>query len=199
MVRKKSSVDKPITKKDGSITVEAAFVMPIVALTILALVYLGFYLYDYNRLLCIVDLVIYQSGITIQHEADITTGRVVYEEINHRGVFYLPLDEAKEERKINKLLEQELSKGFFIIREFKTDVEIRERDIQIAAWAEANIDLPLFSNIYNGSFNFELVECFSIHNPTQNIRVSELILSTGSKIKGVDKLKELLNKLIINE
>jgi hypothetical protein len=182
-------------EEKGSITVEAAFVMPIVILTVFALIYLAFYLHDYNRIQGIVDLVIHKAGITIKHDADIATGRISYEDINDRGVFYtLTGDLPVEESKIGKLLDQELSKGLFITHIIKAEVEAGKLDIKINVLAKTHIGLPLFQNAFNKLLNINVESTYPVHNPAETVRACEVILDTGSKIKGADKLKDVLEK-----
>lgn len=190
---------KNIVNKEekGSITVEAAFVMPIVVLTVFALIYLAFYLHDYNKIQGTVDLVIHKAGITVKHDADIATGRMSYEDISDRGVFYLLTGDSQvEEHKIGELLGQELSKGLFITYIINTEVEACKLDIKINVLAKTKIGLPLFQNLLNNLLNINMERTYPVHNPAETIRVCEVILDTGSKIKGVDKLKDVIEKFI---
>jgi hypothetical protein len=194
---RKDVLDYMKKKSKGSITVEAAFVMPIVAFTVFALIYLAFFLHDYNRIVSTVDLVAYKAGIAGKHEADIATGRTNYENINDRGVFYLLTGDARaEELQIIKLLEQELSKGLFICKISKTEVKAGKQEVNINVQAKAEINLPMFKDLLDRMFMIRLDSSYPIHNPAEAIRVWEVILDTGSKIKSVNKLKEAIEKYI---
>lgn len=193
----KRLVRSNISKEErGSITVEAAFVIPIVFLTIFALIYLAFYLHDYNKIQGVVDLVIHKAGINMKHDGDIDTGLVSYEDINKRGVLYLITGDLKAiESDISKLLEQELDKGLFISDILRTEVDVGKLVITIDVQAKTRISLPLLKDVLNRLFNIKIERTYPVHNPTETIRSSEVILDTGSKIKGVDKLKEIIEKI----
>jgi len=177
----------------GSIVLEAAFVMPLVVLSVFALIYLSFYLHDYSRITGAIDLIMHKAGVGIRHEADLDTGWVYYDRINERGVFYaLTGDFFADEKRIEQLLIKELDGGLFISQISKAEVELGIQSINIKLSAKADISLPLI-NTAAGSLlvmNFEVR--YPVHNPAETIRICELILDTGSKIKGMDKLKNAL-------
>lgn len=180
-------------EKKGSITVEAAFVMPVVLFTVFALIYLTFYLHDYNRIQGIVNLVIHRACIAAGNDDDIESGQIFYEDINYGDNLYGNL--GPEERKITGLLEQELTGGLFISHISKMEVETGKLEIKINVIAETDIDLPLFKTAINKLHNIKVEGRYPVHNPAETIRICELILDTGSKIKGSDKLKSILEKL----
>lgn len=183
------------TEKKGSITVEAVFIMPVVVFTVFALIYLAFFLHDYNRIIGTVDLIAYKAGIAGKHEADIATGRTIYESINDRGVFYLLTGDTRaEEAQIKRLLEEELSKGLFICKISDYELKVGKLELTINVQANTEITLPLFKNFLNQMFILRLESSYPIHNPAESIRVWEVILDTGSKIKGVDKIKDAIKK-----
>lgn len=187
--------DKINREAGGSIVVEAAFVMPLLVLTIFALIYLSFYLHDYSRIAGAMDLVMQKAGVAIKHEADLDTGCVYYERINERGVFYaLSGDSEADERRITQLLEKELAGGLFISRISKVEVELGRLSIKIMVSAKADISLPFIKAAAGSLLDMNFEGRYPVHNPAETIRICEVILDTGSKIKGVDKLKDVLGR-----
>lgn len=181
----------------GSITVEAAFVMPIVILSIFALIYLSFYLHDNCLIQGTMDLTLHKAGMTVKHEADISTGEVSYERISDRGVFYLLFGETEQEEKlIQTYLEQELSKGLFITKIYGIKVSVTKAKIKISIETNTKVSLPGLSYLFDPFADRAFVGEYTIHNPTETIRGMEVILETGSSIKGVDKLKEIVEGML---
>lgn len=184
----------------GSITVEAAFVMPIVILAVFALIYLAFYLHDLCRIQGNVDLALHKAGLSVKHEADIATGQVAYEDINDRGVFYLLFESsAEEEAELKELLEQELSKGLFLVKIGSIKVEADKLRIKASVKTDMDVKLPLFSHLFNSLPDKVIYGEYPVYNPAETIRIMEVILETGSEIKGVKELKEKMKKLINSE
>ena len=178
----------------GSIAVEAAFVMPVVLLVIFSLIYLAFYLHDYNRIQGAVDLVIHKASIASKHDADIESGQINYEEINERGILYhLDMVLPNMEKEITGDLEQEFSKGLLITDIINIEVKESKVKLQISVTGKARISLHFFlRNALSKLLYINLDKTYPLHNPAETIRTCELILSTASEIKGADKLKEVL-------
>ncbi|MDF2943161.1 MAG: putative rane protein [Herbinix sp.] len=180
----------------GSITVEAAFVMPIIIFTILALIYLAFYLHDMCRIHGVVDKTLHKAGVLLKHETDIATGEVSYEMINERGIFYLVVGNTeKEEEQILKYLQQELLKGLFLSRIVSVNVKVDKFKLETTVEAETKVTLPGIKYLFNSFSNTKITGEYPVHDPAESIRRAEVILDTGSEIKGVEALKEKLESI----
>lgn len=183
--------------KDASITVEAAFVMPIVIVTVFALIYLAFYLHDYCRLQGAMDKVLHKAAISVKHEADIKTGKVAYEAINDRGIFYLVFGSTQEDKmQILEYLKQELTGFLFITKINHVVVDVGKLNISMSVEAKASVRLPIFQGLFDRFASISIEEGSSVHNPAETIRFAEVILDTGSEIKGVKELKGKLEKFL---
>ena len=191
MIEKKNNSNNKYFK--GSITVEAAFVMPIVIFTIFALIYLAFYLHDMCRIQGIVDMTLHKVGITVKHEANIVTGDISYEDISERGVFYLILGNTEEEEnQIQQYLQQGLSKGLFLTKISSVYVDLGKFKLTAKVEAETKVSLPGVKYLFDPLFSRKITGEYPVHNPVESIRRAEVILDTGSKIKGMEELKEKL-------
>ena len=180
-------------EKSGSITVEAAFVMPLVIFTMIALILLGFYLHDVCKVQGIVDKTLHKAALCVKHEADITSGKIAYERINRRGVFYLVFGNTEQEKEeIQEYLVKELSEGLFISQIDAVKVGAGKSKLTITLDMETDITLPFFLTLFQKFRNTEIKGEYPVHDPAETIRRTEVILDTGSSIKGVDELKEKL-------
>jgi hypothetical protein len=180
----------------GSITVEAAFVMPIVIFTIFALVYLAFYLHDMCKIQGILDKTLHKAGISIKHETDFITGEILYEDISDRGVFYIAFGSTQEDEfQIKNNLQQQLSKGLFISKISKVNVDVGKSKIKLLIEVETNVSLPGIKYLFDSVSNTIISGEYPVHDPAESIRRSEVALDTGSKIKGVEELKEKLEEI----
>ena len=186
---------KKVTTK-GSITVEAAFVMPIVIFTIIALILLSFYLHDTCRVQGIVDKTLNKAGMCVKHEADFASGDIFYERMNDRGVFYLLFGSTeKEKEQMEEYLVKELSEGLFLSHIKAITVDVEKTKIILAVDMDTNITLPFFTSLFQQNKYTQIKGEYPVHDPAEKIRRTEVILDTGSSIKGVDKLKEKFEKI----
>lgn len=182
---------------EGSITVEAAFVMPIVILTIFALIYLSFLLYDQNHIQGGVDKVLHNTCITVKHDVITNTGMVDYEKIDDRGVFYfLTRDTKQDNTNLENYLHQELEEGLFQFEISEIKAEVGAFQINVEVLARSKIKLPFFQGLFRQFTYSKTFASAPIHNPADTIRIAEVILETGSNIKGIEELKNILDSLI---
>lgn len=181
------------SQREGSLTVEAAFIMPMILLSVFALIYLTFYLHDKCRIYGVTDKVLHKSILAIKHDADVETGEISFNKINERGVFYLPLGSTDiEKEKISNYLQRELSKGLFLCQITVIEVKVDKFKVSITVKAKPKITMPGLSNIAEPFSTISVTAQAQIHNPAEQIRLSEVVLETGEKIKGVKSLKEKL-------
>jgi hypothetical protein len=186
--------------KSGVITIEAAFVIPIVVFTIFALIYLSFYLHDYCELKAETDLILHKAAFNGKHEGDLISGKVSYDRINDRGVFYLiTIDREAQAAQISNYLRQELEEDLFITNITNLDVTSGAFEITAALEAKVEVTLPFFQNLFDKFTCIKIEENYPVHNPAETIRIAEVILDTGSDIKGVADLNDKIQKFLGNK
>jgi HD superfamily phosphohydrolase len=175
----------------ASITVEATFVMPIVILTVFALIYLSFYLHDTCRIQGLVDKTLHKAAISLKQEADLETGAIDYERIGERGVFTQLLgDRSDAEKELRKYLQQELSKGLFLSKITGIQATVYKTKLEISVEADNVIRIPWVKKFFTSFTHTKITAEYPIHDPAETIRICEVILDTASQVKGVDELKD---------
>lgn len=181
----------------ASFTIEAIFVIPVVLLTTLSIIYISFYLHDYNRMQGITDRVLQKVILNLKHESDFETGKVYYEKIKNQDVFYQfrPISDSKT-KEMETYLINKLSELLFATR--ITDVEVNVSKLRTDIKVEGEFQIPIkgLSHVFYSKRNLIVKVSSSNHNPAESVRISEVILETGSKIKGAEELKEKINSLI---
>ncbi len=182
---------------NGSITVEAAFVMPVVLLAVFALIYLTLQLHDTCRIQGVLDKTLHLAGISYKHKAELASGKVNYIWIRDRGVFYGLLgDRSAEEGELTTYLQQELSRGLFLSRITGLETEAGRAKLRIRIEAETPISLPWVASFFAGFSTTVISGEYPVHNPAETIRLCEIVLDTGSQIKGVEQLKSKLENFL---
>ena len=127
-------------KEDGSITIEALFVMPIIFLIYFLISLSLFYLYDYNRMLGIANRTLYKCIFNLRHESDFETGKLYYEDIKNQGILYKEPDPmVDKEKEIEDYLIKKLSEGLFNTRITYVDVSVGKLKTNIKVEGEFNL------------------------------------------------------------
>lgn len=193
LINKNCSATNRWSSAKGNITVEAAFVMPIILCAIFTLLYLTFYLHDKSKMQAMVDESLYKAGLSIKYGADIDCEDINIERFMENSIFLVITGYGEEEEKaIEKYLEDKLIKGFFLLRVSSIEVTVSRTNISIVIDAKAENMLPLLSYLLQPLTQVNINNSFSIHDPAETIRGAEVILETGDKIKGIHKLLEFL-------
>jgi len=182
---------------EGTITIEAAYLMPMIIYMIFSIMYLSFFLHDMVRIQATVDKVLYKAAMTGKHDADITNGEYAYEFINEKGLFELLTgDNNSRIREIESYLREELSEGLFLCRVCGIDTEVDAFTVKISVEYTTQIDLPIFGYLFRRFHDMKTQETSAIHNPTETLRAAEVILEVGSSIKGVNELQNKVKSFL---
>jgi hypothetical protein len=179
----------------ASITVEAAFVMPIVILTVFALLYLSFYLHDFCRIQGAIDMTLHRAGLIMKHESELATAKIDYEHIKDQEIFDLWQEDSKEEeQELQVYLRRELSKGLFLTKVADIEVTVESSRLSISVRTNTSISIPWVRELMDSNSHSVISGEYPIHDPAETIRVCEVILDTASQIKGVDELKNKIEE-----
>lgn len=184
----------------GSITIEAAFIIPLVVFLMFSLIYLSFYLHDLCKIQDIINQVSHRAALMVKHDTDIASGEIAYEEINQRGVFYFLLGHTEDdEAQIRDYLRSKLSKGLFIVKIKQVEIKLTKRKLVVEIDASPSVSIKGFPEFFSFLRDRTLKQEYRIHNPAETLRKAEVILDTGSKLKGIDALKEKLDSFLHRE
>ena len=182
---------------NGSITVEASFVMPFILLCIFALIYLSFYLQDKNRIQTVTDASLIKASFYFKHRSDLVTGRVDYTNIDDRGVFYMLTDTSpSKEEVVEKLIIAQLTGKLLLLSVKDIKVNVNHNKITAAVSADSEIPIPFITQLFKPYSLTVISEDYPMHNPAESIRCMEVILETGSKVKGISQLQDKLNQIL---
>lgn len=181
----------------GSFTVEAALLLPMIIFIIYAMILLAFYLHDRNSLEGAVDEILHKGALTLKHEADLASGSMKYENIGDRGVFYLLFGETKQqEEEILDYLWERSGKGLFLMEVTDIQVEVNTLKLKITLTGEFEVPVKGLLEFFYPDRIVTVEAERSIHNPAEFIRIADVVLNTGSRIKGIANLKGMVDKVL---
>jgi len=180
----------------GSFTVEAAFLMPIIFFLIFSFLYLTFYLHDSSRIQGCLDKALHRTTLVLKHEYDFAAGEIRYEEINNRGIIDLITGDTKDlEQEICQYVCREFSEGLFVTKITNVTTKVGRYNIEVEVEAETKISLRGVLSFFYPNRKRTIKKKYSIHDPAETIRISEVILDTGTKIKGVEEWAERIKNI----
>ncbi len=147
-----------------------------------------------------VDETIHKAGLYLKYETDLTSDEIDYRILTDMGLFELRTGERSEkEQKIRTYLQQILAHGLFLIKITDVYVEISMTELVLSVRTESRIGIPWIKRFFQKYSNRIISGEYPIHNPAQTIRICEVILNTASKAKGVDELKNKIEKFFPND
>lgn len=181
---------------NGSFTVEATIIIPLIFFLIFALFYLGFYLHDFNRIQGVIDNTLNKASLMIKNDADLINGDIHYDKIKEKPVFSLFSQNTVElENNIKGYMDTGLNRGLFIMDITHKEVAITGGRIKIMIVTKSKISLGGVLNFFDPVREQTYESTYTIYNPADFVRKAEMVLDTGSRIKGLDELKENLEKI----
>ncbi len=184
---------------NASYTVEAVLIMNITIFIIVAIIYMGFYLYDYNRIWANTDIIIQKSNELIRKEADIISGKINYNFLNNRLIYWRFLEVSYNlKHVINDFAIDEIGKGLFITKVNSVLSEVSNKKITIKIAAHSQIPFmevkKLFLSDYSIATVIEIEK--NIYDPTEFIRNYDAVKKMAGNIDGIDKNLRGLQKLL---
>jgi hypothetical protein len=178
----------------GSYTVEAAFVLPCVIFTIVALMYFAFYMHDKNRLQAVLDETLIKSKTLIQNETNMNTGIMHYDAYLKRGILYSLSSHYKSNQSIIiDYIKMRLETGLFIatVEDIQVNIELDKIEIKM----RADIDIPLFyvrKYFSKSGLSIDLYNFAEIQHQAEFIRIFDVFTGVTEKVDIVNQtLKEL--------
>lgn len=182
----------------GSYTVEAAFIMPLVILVIAALIYMAMYMHDKNRIKAVLDKTSIEGSLMIKHETDKESSSIEYQNIDNRGIFFPIMGSCREEEeRIESKLKEQLNRGMFL-GEIK-DIAVEMSHTKIKIKVKINMDISLFrvkEFFQNSGTEIIINSTGYVYYPAEFIRKFNAIEGIADDIKGYDEIIEELQKLL---
>lgn len=199
MCRKILSPEKEKKTIQGSYTVEAAFVMPIVILIIAALIYMAMYLHDKCSIKSVIDSTIVPSVLIVKHETESEFGSTDYERIDDRGIFFPVIGNCdKEKDKIKNFIQKKMEKGLFIAEIENIQVEANQSDILIRVSVKMKIALLAIIPFFNRDETFLVISGKGhVHYPAEFVRKLDAVNGILSNIEGYEKVMQKMQKLFM--
>ncbi len=189
-------------KQEASITVEAAFLIPIVIFVIMALIYLTFYLHDRIRLEEVMEGALSQGNFHVSNRSGLDGIPFSYADINKSENWgYIHNSYERSEIQILEVLKEEMKTGFFFLKEKSVSCDIDGFFIKIKIEMESPVSLNPLENFWKKKKKVVLERKIALHNPEEVLRAYEglqFIIDDVSSFTFVKKHIEKLRNTVEN-
>lgn len=181
----------------GSLTVEAALIMPLLLFVLFSVIYFAFFLHDKCRIQGMLDKMIHRAGLSLNHEGDLETGKIYYDSVNERDIFYSLWGNYNEEKaQIKQYMQKNLSEGLIFTKVRDLQVDRNAISLTVSVEAEVDISLKSVDKLLNSYKYMWIKETYPIHNPAETIRMVEVILDLGCNAKALGRLKNCIDAIM---
>ena len=184
--------------KKASYTVEAALIMPIIVIVIMALLYMGFYMHDKSRIQAIINSNLIRAGLIIKHEMLVKSNELDYVNLDSRGIYYPILGDIKQEREriINNLSDQ-FTSNLYLAQIKDINVEVDHFNINIKVVVFMDISILKVKELFTGSgTNITISSNGRVHYPAEAVRKFDAMEGMIDDVKGYDQVLGKLNSFI---
>lgn len=187
------TTNKLIKEESGSITIEAAIIVPIVIFSIIVIMYISLLLYQQACLQSVANNVASRGAETWGRSiTSIETGRVRIDDLNNKGLYWRIFDSDKETQE-NNVREFLINKSdrFSLLKEIRKTIDIELKDYivykKLIVTVQATYNLPVaeFLQVFGLKKDYIVkVESEAVVNdPVEFIRNIDFIVDIERKLE----------------
>lgn len=184
--------------KKASYTVEAALIMPIIVIVIMALIYMGFYMHDKSRIQAIINSNIIKAGLIIKHELLIKGNELDYINLDSRGIYYPIIGDIKQEKeRIINNLNNQFASNLYLAQIEDINVEVDHFNINIKVVVLMDISILKIKELFTGSgTNITISSNGRVHYPAEAVRKFDVMEGIIDDVKGYEQVLGKLSSFI---
>ena len=186
-------------KKDterGSMTVEAAFIFPIVFFVVLALCYFTFFMCDRVKLQATVNTLVQEQAVCVKDNTVLGKKRD-YANILDKGVFYYLSDLSGQKAAFNKNLQSQAKKALIMGNITKVESNVTHTKINATVTVNVNIGISQVKEYLTGTpLQYQITANAPVHNPAEFARGYLAMGETLDGVKGVDAIKKKIKDIL---
>lgn len=179
----------------GSLTVEAAFVFPIVFFVLLAVIYMCFYQADKNNAGTIGHQAAEEQAVCMKEQ--IKLGKEKDEKtLSEHNLFYFLQSTATAEKKRKEQVEEQLLDKVMMGDVEEVSVAAGYTKVTVSATISMNIGISRIKEFFTGTpLQYNTSITVPVHNPSEFARCYDAMGEMLDDVKGFKKIKEKLTSI----
>lgn len=180
----------------GSMAVEAVYLIPFILFVIFALLSMTFYLHDKILLQTKLNHEVAKECALLQNETVYETGKISYEKLLKRKVLYSLESLDKEKSQFQEKLEKELNQGFYLFCVDGISVTFSHTNVKVEAKCKVSFPMEAIKQYFTKT-GYEVEQRVEgvVHQPAEFVRVYDVLAETLDSTKGGARIKEVLKKI----
>lgn len=180
----------------GSMTVEAAFIFPIVFFVVLALCYFTFLMCERVKLQAAVNTLVQEQAVCVKDNTVIGKERN-YANILDKGAFYYLSDLSEQKSAFNKQLQTQAKNTLILGNVSKVESKVSHTKIEATVIVHVNIGVSQVKEYLTGTpLQYQITANAPVHNPAEFARGYLAMGETLDGVKGVDAIKKKLKEFL---
>lgn len=183
-------------KLRGSITVEVAFLFPIILFIIMAFIYFTFYLHDQTVVTCVIDEANERLNQAVRQPTNFETGVIYYDKMTSQSLLCrYNGDYSVEIANAKKYIKEQLEKKLMLGKVTNIEVTKEKGVIKTEVKMKNQIKLlPAVTYLKQYQQSKNTAEC-EVNNTSEYVRAASVTLDVVSQTKAFDKIVKVINKI----
>lgn len=179
----------------GSLTVEAAFVFPIVFFVLLAVIYMCFYQADKSNAGIIVHQAAEEQAVCMKEQIELGKEKDEKSLSKHK-LFYFLQSTSDVENKRKEQVKELLSDKLMVGTVENVSVEAGYTKVTVSATVSMNIGISRIKEFFTGTpLQYKTAITVPVHNPSEFARIYDAMGEMLDDVKGFQKVKEKLRNI----
>ena len=174
--------------EQGSMTVEAVFVFPIIIFVLIAILYMSHYMADKCKGQSIIDLYAQEQALCLKGQYPLGTSQN-YTKILEKGVYFYLSSLTKEVR-------EQLAESLLMGEVSSVAAKVSYNSIIITAKIKLTIGISRVKEFFTGTpLEYTIDTKIPVHNPEEFIRAYTALAGTMDEGKGEKSIKKKLREI----
>lgn len=182
-----------LQRLQASVTVEATFILPVLLIIIFTLMYMTLILHDKVVLQGVAEEALVRCNQLCHQPSDVLSSEIHYNQLLDVSLMGESNEKHKEE--LMYFINKELGGRLLVCTLTDIQINLTEGVCQITITAKSKISLPMVWKYIPHNKQFAVKQKRALHHPESFARKAEALIDTASKLKGMDQVTELLNKV----
>ena len=175
--------------EQGSMTVEAVFVFPIIIFVLIAILYMSHYMADKCKGQSIIDLYAQEQALCLKGQYPLGTSQN-YTKILEKGVYFYLSSLTKEETELDKQVREQLAESLLMGEVSSVAAKVSYNSIIITAKIKLTIGISRVKEFFTGTDTK-----IPVNNPEEFIRAYTALAGTMDEGKGEKSIKKKLREI----
>lgn len=181
--------------EQGSMTVEAVFVFPIIIFVLIAILYMSHYMADKCKGQSIIDLYAQEQALCLKGQYPLETSQN-YTKILEKGVYFYLSSLTKEETELDKQVREQLAESLLMGEVSSVAAKVSYNSIIITAKIKLTIGISRVKEFFTGTpLEYTIDTKIPVHNPEEFIRAYTALAGTMDEGKGEKSIKKKLREI----